>query len=190
MKVLVWWVEIFNEFVDRAISQLLGARLSKEARQRYKTTYINFEIGRLRQIKGLREVAEQVKKLYGFPEREDFYRFAVDYADIRVSGNRKYIEREKLNNVHRYLYVVALVLRSAQRKKLDISEHLPVHYPQYKDVLESVLERLNRRGIKPNEFGTALALPLDGTPQEINKRYIIGKHPMSVQQFRALEAYK
>ncbi len=181
--------ETINVFIDRTIAQLLGARLSKEARPAYKK-YIKHELSNLRQIKDLRELAEQVKKLYNFPERDDLYRFSVDYADIRVPWHKGHIEQGKLTNIHRLVYVVALVLKSAKRKRLDISEYLPIHYPQYKDVLESVIERLKRKGIKPNEFGTALALTLGEIPQEIDKLYVKGRQPMSVQQVKALAAYK
>ena len=104
--------------------------------------------------------------------------------------HKGHIEQGKLTNIHRLVYVVALVLKSAKRKRLDISEYLPIHYPQYKDVLESVIERLKRKGIKPNEFGTALALTLGEIPQEIDKLYVKGRQPMSVQQVKALAAYK
>ncbi len=181
--------ETINAFIDRAIAQLLGARLSKEARPAYKK-YIEHELSNLRQIKDLRGLAEQVKKSYTFPETDDFYRFAIDYADVRVPWHRGYIEQGKITNVHKLVCVVALVLRSAKRKRLDISGYLPVHYEQYKDVLELVIDRLKRRGIKPKDFGTALALPLSETPQEIEKRYIKGRLPMSVHQVKALAAYK
>jgi len=183
--------ETLDAFIDRAIEQLLkGARMGKRTRQRYRKTYIEPELGNFTDNKSLIKLADQVRSLYSIPEREDVYRFSVEYADLRVSWNRENIEQGKLTIVHSYLYVAAMVLKSAKIKKLDISGYLPVYHNQYKDVLESVIERLRRRGVKPNQFGVALALPLGEKPQEINLRYIKGTEPMSPHQFRALASYK
>ncbi len=182
--------ETLNAFIDRAIAQLLGAKLSKEARQSYKRKYLKHELSNLSQIKDLRELAEQVRKLYGFPEKDDFYRFSVGYADIKVPSHKGFIEQGRVTSVHRRIHVTALLLRSAKRKGLDISEYLPVYHSQYKDVLESVIERLKRRNIKPKDFGTALALTLSETPQEIEEHYLKGTQPMSAQQFKALATYR
>lgn len=183
--------ETLNAFIDRAMEELLkGAKLSKQTRQIYRRRYIEPQLGNFTHIGDLIKLAEQVKGLYNIPEREDLYRFSVDYADIRVPWNREHVEQGRLTHVHRYMYVAALILKTAKRKILDISKFMPVFYDQYKGVLESIIERLRRKGIKPNQFGAALALPLGETPQEINEHYIKGKEPMSPKQFEALAAYK